>query len=314
MKCPSCTRDHKHSYGMKCNCGYVFALDPKIDGISDRRFVSFINRASSNGTFRFTENQLYTEACRKQLDAPFSVLGLFAVMVVGFVIAAIVFDPMLLVLLLVPTIGTLVWAYWRYLRELSRSKFEGWLKTYVSGQGPIENMITPGGLVEPPSDAVEPDIYDYGVERILFVERPLIVDLLIANNVHMTNRAVIVTTDGYPAYIEPIANRLLEESPELPVFLLHDATNEGMLWAADQTTRFMSLKRELVDIGLKPESFKRIKKVRSLRLRKQNWQATIDTLPMAMLAEGISLSLDLGIEIEELLVNETSSDSTASFG
>lgn len=321
MKCPRCGNNHQHKYGMMCRCGYRFALDPKIDGVSDRRFVAFINGASCNGTYSFTENQFYTAACRKQLTSPIGFPGvlvlaaLLAVFTGLGVVADVLFFFVFSVGFLVLTLGSLgVWIWFRFLKPLSVSRLDGWTRKYTAFHGPIKGMITAAQLTEPPEDAAEPDIYDYGVERVLIVQRPILVDLLIANNIHMANRSVIASADGYPTYIEAIVQKLLEDSPTLPVFLLHDADEIGLDWAQQQAARYESPDRPIVDMGLGFETVKKIRKLRSLRLRGKRYQVPVDVLPMAMLANGIALSMERQVGMKELLINETSVDASASFG
>ncbi len=65
MNCPDCKKNWKHAQGTKCSCGYIFVLDPKIDHITDKKFLSIIIAASNNDTLYFTEDQLYTMYSRK---------------------------------------------------------------------------------------------------------------------------------------------------------------------------------------------------------------------------------------------------------
>ena len=314
MKCPSCSKHHRYANGMTCKCGYQFALDPKQDGISDRRFVSFILAAGCNDTYHFTENQLYTAACRKQLTPHVAVPILLGVMAIGFLVAGTLADPALLLLLLVPFIGIPVWLYFLYFKKLSRVEFEGWLIKYERSKGPITNLVSETKLSGPPNDTAEPDIFDYGVEKVLLVQHRILVDLLVLNNIHMTTRALIATADGYPQYIASRLEGLLEESPKLPVFILHDATLEGITWAEKTDNHFGRSGRPTIDVGLTPNAVKQIAKIRTLRLKSESYHAPVDCLPMAMLANGISLSLEKSVTMDEMLIAETSIDSMASFG
>jgi len=314
MKCPSCSKNHQHKYGMKCRCGYKFALDPKVDKISDRRFVSFINGASCNGTFSFTENQLYTAACRKQLSLHVALPIFLTFLTAGFLFLGFAFEPKLLFVAIVPTLVLLGCLYHLFLGKLPRDRFEGWRKKYIAEHGPIKSMIIGAKLKDPPKQMSEPDIHDYGVERVLVVQRRILVDLLIANNIHSANRALIVTADGYPDYLSQRVQELLAESSELPVFLLHDSDHEGMSWAAEQMVRYQAPRRQVIDLGLAPESVKKIGKLSTLRLKNVDYKVPIDAVPMAMLANGIALSMDQGIGMEELLVMDTTTDASTSFG
>ena len=50
-----------------------------------------------------------------------------------------------------------------------------WLRTGKTDR--LQKMLTTAQLGTPPPDWPEPDIYDYGVERILIVEHDILVDL-----------------------------------------------------------------------------------------------------------------------------------------
>lgn len=58
MKCPKCSSNHKRKSGMRCDCGYQFVFDPKVDKIADGKFAAALSKASANDTNYFTQNQL----------------------------------------------------------------------------------------------------------------------------------------------------------------------------------------------------------------------------------------------------------------
>ena len=305
---------------MYCPCGYHFALDPKTDGISDRRFISFINGASCNGTFSFTETQLYTAACRKQLTgwSGKSVLVLAGLLAVFLILALITENSFFFIfafgVLTFTLLGAGNWVWCRFIKRVSLSQFNDWFDKYSQIHGPIKGLIETAGLSEPPPEVGEPDVYDYGVERVLIVQRQILVDLLIANRIHLANRSVIVSGDGYPRYIAATVEKLLEESPELPVFLLHDADEEGTRWAQSQQERYQSSGRSVTDMGLSPDTVKKIRKLSVLKLKAKQYRAAVDALPMAMLANGIALSMEHKVSMHDLLIGETSVDILTSFG
>ena len=96
--------------------------------------------------------------------------------------------------------------------------------------------------------------------------------------------------------------------------MLHDATPDGVAWAEERQREHEGAGRPVIDLGMAPESMKTIKKISTLRLAKNNYEAPVDALPMAMLMSGVALAMDQGIGMEELLAMGTSPDSTTSFG
>jgi len=209
--------------------------------------------------------------------------------------------------------------------SLSRKEFEKWCNKFEKKQnqqeqdkekGVLKKMLTVPTLFEPPPKFNEPDIYDYGVEKIVVVQRDILVDLLVKNGLHAANRSLIVAASGYPQYINQAADRILTESPEVPVFLLHDADGQGLAWAESmqQSSRFKNGRRQIIDMGMSPLDFAKIKKLSRLRLKKIDFQAPVDTLPMTMLISGIGLSLEQVVGMGDLLADSVSPDSTSSFG
>jgi hypothetical protein len=52
------------------------------------------------------------------------------------------------------------------------------VKKWEEKKGALAGMLVKPSLHQPPPEFQESDIYDYGVERIIIVERPILVDLL----------------------------------------------------------------------------------------------------------------------------------------
>ena len=302
---------------MKCVCGYQFALDPKTDKISDGKFNSFIRRASANNTYYFTSEQLYTAVCEKQVSGV-AALILGPIVLVGGVIAAFYFWPEVppLVAIVVGILNTTHGCYNHYFQVVPISQFETWLKKFEKQHGRIEKLVSRLSLDKPPPEWKEPDIFDYGVERIIIVERWILVDLLVKNGVHTSNSALIVAADGYPAYLTQRVETLLSESPELPVFLLHDATTKGIHWAdgIKLARPYNNGKRKIVDMGVSPDDLSKLKRLRRRRMRKQKFIGPVDAIPMALLANGIVMSTDQNLTIAELIEQSASPDATSSFG
>ncbi|MEM7600619.1 MAG: hypothetical protein AAF357_04295 [Verrucomicrobiota bacterium] len=279
MKCPECPHNQRRGQeGMKCKrCGYAFVFDPKKTGdhfggkpLTDGKFLAIIAKATESNARPVTENQLYTHAGVQVTR--WSIGGAIAT-IFSIAIGSIV-------------IGTLInffvqfirqdtsWMIWPYLvvsvgflliiKSVGTPKRERWdklLSTWERSKSPISMLLREPGLHQPPPEWPEEDIYDYGFERILIVERDILVDWLIGNGFHLAHNALIIAESGYPDYLLQHAARILAERPDLPVYLLHDATSEGV----EMEKRILKSPagdflrdHPIIDLGLNPESIDRL--------------------------------------------------------
>ena len=245
MKCPKCQKQHKKKEGFRCYCGYQFSFDPVVDKMTDSRFAAAVRKTSGNDAYYFTLHQLQAELCRHGKKSP-TIPMLVAAVAGGAAIGAwFAFDAM------VPTFILGAVALFAAVTALSRvsahsmpslHETEKLIRKWMNGslkEGLNKLLLTPS-LQDPPPDWPEPDIYDYGVERVLIVERDLLVDLLVKNNFHADQRTLVIAESGYPGYLEPVAEKVLRENPNLPVFLLHrrqrPGSGHGRAARADQQT------------------------------------------------------------------------------
>lgn len=302
MKCPQCAKNHQKKNGQVCTCGYHFALNPAQDyGWADGRFLAIIRRASAVDTLYFTEEQLYAAYCRRLrghgpgcwLVFTLVVAGLGGLL--GFVtrneVAREAPSPLhfiLGILGLMALVGII-----GFLRSLtsttrppSRRRFDKLLDKWVRAKGPPEKMLRKPGLHEPPPEWREPDLYDYGVERLLIVERPLLVDLLVRNGLHARERMLVISPDGYPDYLMPRVRELLARQTDLPVFLLHDATEVGVRFAESPAVQALlgPTGHTPTDLGLFPEDVPGLQGLRPLKPKRADHRVPVDALSMLALS------------------------------
>ncbi len=320
MKCPKCGHNHPAKQGMKCSsCRYQFTFNPKSwssPGITDGKFLSYIRGASANDTVYFTRNHLYSVYCRKQRPAR----GFW---IVAAVIAAVMSAAWLLdedpayvrgVLALL-FCGFMIWrAFVVRAKCVKKKKFFKWIDQWQAKGHLIEKLIEAPTLHQPPPHWKESDIYDYGVEKIVIVERDILVDWMVLNNAHAQQKALVISESGYPSYLMPIAEKLLRENPTLPIHLLHDATQNGLQMEA--RIRQMNLPiagHPITDLGMKPDDFKRIRRIRNVH-DSDGGELEIDLLGFGMLAGGMVLCTELGLEISGLLDGSDGADDVGDFG
>ncbi|WP_425394977.1 hypothetical protein [Aeoliella sp.] len=307
MKCPECGHDQKHKYGMTCSCGYQFTLDPKQDKISDGKFLALVRNASSNDTYYFTKNQLVAAYCRREVKGRMG--GVVVVAIIGLVMSCVawfgirpevdvVWIFLLAAGLLILFGGTWAVLQWRPNQARMESAIDKWL---AEGK-PIPRLLLHPSLQEPPPEWDEPDIYDYGVESILIVEHDLLVDLLVKNGFHASQRCLIVSETGYPGYIASRITELLHERPDLPIYLLHDSTRKGerMIERIDQQLR-LPHHREFIDLGLFLEDVKRIKRLRPMLSARDDYAIALDYIGYGMLVGGLSQALDEQLTLAAVL-------------
>ncbi len=161
-------------------------------------------------------------------------------------------------------------------------------------------MLVKPSLHDPPPQFQEEDLYDYGVERIIIVERPILVDLLVKNDFHADQKALIFSMDGYPSYIVEKAKKLLKNSPALPVYLLHDATEKGI--KMHKKIRF-SDHQAVIDLGVFPEQIKNLSVLKPLRLKHKEFQAPLDVLPYAALSGLSAAAIAAHVPFDEVLAS-----------
>lgn len=209
----------------------------------------------------------------------------------------------------------LTFAYFYRPRVMPQKKFAGLIKQWERTGKDIPGLIREPSLHTPPPTWQEDDIYDYGVERILIVQRDILVDVLVRNEIHTEQRMLVMSETGYPNYLIEIANRLLQERPDLPVFLLHDASEEGVQmrrrianldWLKVDASR-------VIDVGFTPKDFDKIKSATFLNYSGNDHRLPADALLCHQLLPGMAYCFDNGVRYEEFL-QQRETESGGSFG
>ena len=306
MKCPECGKSQKDTQGMQCACGYRFVFDPRAtDGLTDAEFLESVDSASANGTYFFTKNQLYTAYCRVKVGDSSRAGGLFffALMLAIF---AILFWPdrdgpkvfslsFVAAALFCIVMGVRIVKGPR--RAPSREGFENAIRLWLDNGRTIEMLITEPRLGSPPPEYEEGDIYDYGVERLLFVQQDMLVDLLVLNGFHAEERTLVVSDDGYPEYLMHLADDAYRKNPKIPMFHLHDTTPaspKGMLPSP-------FYRYDVVDLGLFPADVKRIGAIKAIRPKNMEYTIPVDMIPYPLLAALLNEAMEKGVPFAPIL-------------
>ena len=294
MNCPNCAGNHKRSAGMTCYCGYEFALDPKsaaTGGFSDNRIVAAARKAGGDGERVFTANQLWQCSVRSAAALRWSLgLGGVPLVVVGLVTAIVGGRPVGWVVAGFGCLFLLVAALWR--SRVEAVPFERALDRFESKHGPLPKRLRDTRPLDtPPPPAIEADVFDYGVLGVLICQRAELVDLLVLNGFAAEQGLLVLAEDGYPGRLLPRLRQVLGEQPELPVFVLHDATAEGEE-TADRVGRDSVLRvgdREVIDVGLSRADVKRLGLLKGVRGR--DGSAPVDAVPWAKLTAGLAAAV-----------------------
>jgi len=234
MKCPQCLANQKYKDGMTCRgCGYRFALDPKKPPyITDSAFKSALLKLSHQGRYWFTRDQLYVRIHRliqqkKRIGpVPLVIGGIFFAfwgsgMLMG--IGLGMWPAILWILLLAAGI-----AGYRF-RHVSVPPAipERLIQAYQSLH-PIEHLADGRRLGKAIPQDLDEDLFAHGPEGILITDRSDTAEMLILNRFHFENRILVVSQEKYPPSAFEACRGFLSRHPDIPVYLIHDCSREGL--------------------------------------------------------------------------------------
>ena len=318
MKCPKCGYNQKAKYGLTCNgCKYRFAFNPKeAPRMTDKRFMALINKASGGDTRYFTVNQLYYTFVKRANVKPVGCL--VGQIVVSLIAGGIAwawlnedrsFNPLVGAGIAVAVIFVLleILKRWEPKPITIESFRKDLLNKWKGVHGNIPKLIDNPGLNEPPADSPFGDVLDYGVERVVVVQHDHLVDLLVLNGWHAENKALVIAESGYPNYLLSHARKMLDEDPNLPIFLLHDASHQGMTMGKRVAAegKLPLLGRQVIDMGLTPDDAQAIKKLKVFRKGKNaSPEVPVDLLPYSSLALGLGAAVVGGVAFAQILSQE----------
>jgi hypothetical protein len=177
-----------------------------------RALRAAVERAGSPGGIRFTERQLYFELCRVLLP-------------LRWVPRSVPFTPIAPV-------------SYRAFRDALRRHGE------VPGLLTASRPRTPMGSV-----TAEPDLFDYGLPRLLVCQDPTIADMLRANDVPMESACPVVGMAELP--LDPRVLGMLTLANDAAIYLLHDAGEAGRE-LPDRVREQVPDGPRIVPLGLRP--------------------------------------------------------------
>lgn len=292
MKCPSCSTNHRRRRdGMRCSCGYTFVFDPQINkDMRDGRMNALINKVSANNTRFFTLNLLYGTYLRQ----PKINKGCF---IIVFIISLLLIAVPFLIAWGIPNNGldavfigflllfftSMIYLFQHYSKPMDMNIFADYFSHWQhNSQLKSNKFIEKTALQNPPPRWNESDIYNYGVEKVIILDDDLSVDLWIKNNEHVNQKALILSSDGYPSYLIEQLKTILSQQPEINIFSLHGLRTtlhrEAMRF---QTATEINLENyHFVDLGFNKKQIQKSKRLNHA-YNAQNYDIPLDMLPYA---------------------------------
>jgi hypothetical protein len=268
--CPNCSKNllRRQRTNGKCTyCDRPFAFDPKTNtlGLNDLKVRRHANRLAADG-MSYTRTQLWYALSRKKITEPATPLsgcgcGVFVLLTIATVIFVISAEPsadavagVIIAAVIVLVAANILFAVLRpviaarreILPPVSESGFGAlladWRRVYGASPPGMIDTVPSTMVTRPEAALVCPDVS--------------VLDCLTANGVPRRYRVALATkAAGVP--------------PDVPVVLLHDASRDGLRFAA--ATRAALPGRVVVDAGLRPAAVLRHQGI--LKLRRTRFDA-----------------------------------------
>lgn len=257
MKCPSCEADHKKKDGLKCSsCGYKFVLSPDAK-ISDYAFAKLLQRCTKENTVYFTKHSMYANYLqnniltkKKQRSRTYGILTIICLIMC--------FTPIFFIGIFAFLIFLGKWIQYKFIfKGIEFKEFLSYIMKWRNAKNKTQTQLDflidkkQLKLTTAPPKTPENDIFNYGLEGVVFVDNDYYVDWLILNNFHFTYRVAILSMNAYPTYLVPEIKQLIDENPLLPIYFLHD----GIITKTEMMEKLaphilLEKQRYLMDIGL----------------------------------------------------------------
>lgn len=282
MKCPKCEYNQPYKDGIICkSCGYQFILNPKTDEIADYKMMKTVERASGNGQYYFTTNQVYGAYLSKIRGAGWDIY-LFLGLVIGGV--AFVIGSFIHLFFGLFLMGLISYGLFRakksdfFVHRTKQKDFlplvDKWLKVHKN-----DKLLTKPRLENHKPPKNYKDTFDYGVEGLIITSEDLYVDMLVWNDYHKEFKVLVVSVNGYPSYLAELAGEVLQRTPELPVFLMHDATTEIASHPEEEAGRKYPIQgHPIIDLGLNADDIHNAPAFKQYRHLKNNSLIPFDIL------------------------------------
>lgn len=257
MKCPKCGNNQKKKYGTTCSkCKYKFVLSPDAK-ISDYAFCSLIQKLTKENTVYYTKHNLYSAYFQSILEKKKKRKRTY--LIIGLLFLVLLPTPVFFVGIIGFAFCFIKWLQYKIgANGIEFNEIMSYLLKWNKSKNDNPFLISQKHLLltKAPEKTAENDIFNYGLEGVVFVDNDYYVDWLILNNFHFTYRVAVLSINTYPTYLLPEIKQLIEENSLLPIYFLHDGktTKTQMIEKLKQKISLENQKY-LIDVGLLENDF-----------------------------------------------------------
>jgi hypothetical protein len=326
MKCIDCGKDSNKkdrlAGGGRCSgCGHPFVTDPQEDSFTDMAIKTAVDAVSSNGTLYFSKDHIRYQLQRKlakkikncSIVAWVSLIALIVLLV--FVIishgAFAIFSGFSALSLIISLV---------YRSKLNNniSKLPALVDKWLI-INPNEKLLTAEKAQADLASSSSANLDDISFDKVLICERDETVDFLLSNLFHFHYSCPVLGGSGYPKGIYEDMLRRLKQNPNLKVFILHDYSPAGTVFARrikTDTKWFGDKPYDVVDLGLNAVQKKLFKNM-THRFIDRNDKVR-ENAEIALFAPAILISLCGAAIIEgvpfDLVTIAAAADSSSGYG
>lgn len=229
----------------------------------DRALIASTQKLTSLIGLRYTTRQLYYEVCRALRPTP----GLgrqtaWWVLAAGFLPALLTWAVMRRprwarrlaaanVALTSLLYGARRWPY-TLAPPISYERFTEALRIFQIRYGPPPGLLALGRPVSMRLEGREPDLFVYGVPRLLVCQTVEVAHMLFTNDFHIELACPVLSVDD-ASPLPDLLQTMLQRTPEAHVYFLHDASTAGLALVPTLRQRInLPSNIPLTAVGLRP--------------------------------------------------------------
>lgn len=247
MKCPNCLAEIKYRErsNNKCTkCDGTFVFEPKTHSLNltDTFFSKTVDRLSANGTIFFTLEQFQFALNRKRFRQADSFPFFFVVAILTTILTFVFLAPFGVFVII---FWTIFLVYKKLTSTVTVEMKQNLSEFYDDVLMPWKRVHTfsPSNLI---TGNFENEDLGNSLQGFLLCDKKSTVNFLLANKTESFLRVSITDEIDLPQ----IKNR-----PDLPVFVLHDASIDGYKFF-EKAEKLYEKNTEIFDIGLQPNDVK----------------------------------------------------------